>query len=216
MKIYLVGGGPPSFIPPLITYDNDDVQWVGIDRGVRYLFESGIVPNMAIGDFDSISTSELKEYEQMIQSVKIYKPEKDETDMELALKRTLQKNPSEIKIFGATGGRIDHLFANIHLLTLPLLRDLHISIELIDKQNIIFIKGPGSYQLPYLENKKYVSFIALSEMVTDLTLEGFKYPLKNRNISLSSTLCISNELILDYGTFSFSEGILMVVRSNDQ
>jgi len=216
MKIYLVGGGPPSFIPPLKTYESDDVQWIGIDRGVRYLFESGIVPNMAIGDFDSISEAELKEYEQMIPSVKVYKPEKDETDMELALKRALQKNPSEIKIFGATGGRIDHLFANIHLLTLPLLREQQISIELIDKQNIIFIKDPGSYLLPYIENKKYVSFIALSEKVTNLTLEGFKYPLKNRNISLSSTLCISNELILDNGTYSFSEGILMVVRSNDQ
>jgi thiamine pyrophosphokinase len=39
--------------------------------------------------------------------------------------------------------------------------------------------------------------------------------LKNRHISIGSTLCISNELISDYGTFSFSEGILIVIRSHD-
>jgi len=48
-----------------------------------------------------------------------------------------------------------------------------------------------------------------------LTLEGFKYPLSNCHISLGSTLCISNELLSSSGTFSISEGIVMVVRSSD-
>jgi thiamine pyrophosphokinase len=46
-------------------------------------------------------------------------------------------------------------------------------------------------------------------------LEGFKYPLKNRHIFFGSTLCISNELIYDFGTYSFTNGILLVIRSCD-
>jgi thiamine pyrophosphokinase len=64
-------------------------------------------------------------------------------------------------------------------------------------------------------DKKYVSFVPLTLNVKGLNLEGFKYPLKDRHITIGSTLCISNELIGDNGTFSFSEGILLVIRSND-
>ena len=48
-----------------------------------------------------------------------------------------------------------------------------------------------------------------------MSLEGFKYPLDGKGIRLGSTLCISNELISDIGTYSFTSGILMVIRSND-
>ena len=66
-----------------------------------------------------------------------------------------------------------------------------------------------------MSDKKYISFVPVSLNINGLTLEGFKYPLKDCHISIGSTLCISNELIRDYGTFSFSEGILIVVRSSD-
>lgn len=215
MKIYLVAGGPSQYIPNLKDFHQDDVIWIGIDRGVRYLLNEDIQPSIAIGDFDSILSTELELFRQVVPTLKIFKPEKDETDMELALRLALEKNPVEMKIFGATGGRLDHLFANIHLLSWILKENPELSVEVIDRQNIVFVRKPGTYHLPKIFDMKYVSFIPLSEEVKDLTLVGFKYPLKNRNILFSSTLCISNELILDYGTFSFSEGILMVVRSRD-
>ncbi|MEH7308113.1 thiamine diphosphokinase, partial [Neobacillus drentensis] len=72
-----------------------------------------------------------------------------------------------------------------------------------------------SYTIEKLDTKKYISFVPLTLNIRNLTLEGFKFPLYNRHISIGSTLCISNELISDYGTFSFSEGILIVIRSHD-
>ena len=48
-----------------------------------------------------------------------FKPEKDETDMEHALNWAIEQKPEKIRIFGATGGRIDHMFANIQLLINP-------------------------------------------------------------------------------------------------
>jgi thiamine pyrophosphokinase len=62
---------------------------------------------------------------------------------------------------------------------------------------------------------KYVSFIPISHEVHGITLEGFKYPLKNCHIHLGSTLCISNELINELGTFSFHDGIILMIRSRD-
>ncbi|MFP3490646.1 thiamine diphosphokinase, partial [Staphylococcus sp. SIMBA_130] len=47
------------------------------------------------------------------------------------------------------------------------------------------------------------------------TLVGYRYPLIERHISWGSSLCISNELVEENGSYSFSSGILLVVRSSD-
>ena len=123
--------------------------------------------------------------------------------------------PEKIRIFGATGGRLDHMFGNIQLLIQANKNKNDVEIEIIDRQNIIFLKSPGTYRLQKITDKKYISFIPISTEVKGLTLNGFKYPLTECHISLGSTLCISNELLIDNGTFSFSEGILMIIRSTD-
>ncbi len=215
MIINILAGGPENLLPDLTNYDEEDALWVGVDRGVFHLLKRNIYPLRAFGDFDSVTKEELTFIEEHVTEINRYKPEKDETDMELALNWALKQKATTIRLFGATGGRLDHLLANLHLLLNPLKQNNPTSVYLIDCKNIVFLKGPGQYSIEKMAAKKYVSFIPLTLDVFNLTLEGFKFPLKNRHISLGSTLCISNELISDYGTFSFSEGILIVIRSDD-
>ena len=215
MIINILGGGPEDLLPDLTEYLAKDVIWVGVDRGVYHLLKRNITPAIAFGDFDSVSSEELKFIEDNVTELKKYQPEKDETDMELALNWALNQHPSIIRIFGATGGRLDHLFANVHLLLNPFKEKNEVDVFLIDRSNIIFIKEAGSYTIEKMNTKKYISFVPLTLNIRNLTLKGFKFPLENRHISIGSTLCISNELISDYGTFSFSEGILIVIRSHD-
>ncbi len=215
MHINILAGGPEEFLPNLNDYTGENDLWVGVDRGVYTLLTHNIKPLIAFGDFDSVSNEELKFIEGQVEEMKRFMPEKDETDMELALNWAIEQSPEQIRIFGATGGRLDHLLANVQLLVKPFMEGKNVNIFLIDRQNILALKGPGSYTLEKRLDKKYISFVPLTLDVKGITLNGFKYPLKNRHISIGSTLCISNELISDYGTFSFSEGILLVIRSND-
>jgi thiamine pyrophosphokinase len=215
MIINIMAGGPEALLPNLNEYNGENAIWAGVDRGVHTLLKANITPNIAFGDFDSVTVEELTEIQKKVDEMKLYKPEKDETDLELALDWAIEQNPETIRIFGATGGRIDHLLANVQLLVNPLFEVKSTQILLIDRQNIIYIKGSGSYKIEKMPDKKYISFVPVSFNIKDLTLHGFKYPLNNRDISIGSTLCISNELISDYGTFSFSEGILLVIRSDD-
>jgi thiamine pyrophosphokinase len=215
MKINLVAGGPSNLIPDFRLYDGTDVIWVGIDRGVFYLLKAGFMPAAAFGDFDSVSEAEMAEIEKVVTDLKKFKPEKDETDMELALNWALEQEPESITIFGATGGRLDHLMANIQLLVKPLQQGSELHIEMIDAKNILFVKKPGSYTVSKLDEYKYISFLPITPAVSGMTLKNFKYPLNDCHIPMGSTLCISNELIRGHGTFSFSEGILLVVRSRD-
>jgi thiamine pyrophosphokinase len=215
VNINILAGGPVELLPNLNEYKQENEVWVGVDRGVFTLINMNITPQIAFGDFDSVTKQELMIIEENVENMKIYKPEKNETDMELALNWAIEQRPDLIRVFGASGGRLDHFLANVQLLVKPLMEDNNVKILLIDKQNIISLKGPGSYKIKMRSDKKYISFVPLTLSVKGLTLEGFKYPLKNRHISIGSTLCISNELVSDNGTFSFSEGILLVIRSND-
>ncbi|MBM7586789.1 thiamine pyrophosphokinase [Bacillus pakistanensis] len=215
MIIHILAGGPEKNIPSLRPYDQKDVSWVGVDHGVYRLVNQGIIPIAAFGDFDSVTKKEWEDIRGHVLEINQFKPEKDETDMELAFNWAVAQNPSTIRLFGATGGRLDHFMANVQLLLRK--ESLHpsLKIEIIDTNNIIHIASYGEYTVEKLNDKKFISFIPLTADVENLTLKGFKYPLTNRNIPLGSTLCISNELIQSQGTFSFTNGILMVIRSQD-
>ncbi|MCJ8006221.1 thiamine diphosphokinase [Lederbergia wuyishanensis] len=210
--IHIVAGGPLDMIPELTHYPRD-IVWIGVDRGVYYLLENGIKPDYSVGDFDSVSDEEWSFIEHNIQGFKKVLPEKDETDMELALMWAVQEEPEQIKIFGATGGRLDHFMANA--LMLSQFQNPNIKIEMIDKQNSLSLYYPGHYRVERDSEKKYISFIPLTKEIIDLSLTGFKYPLINRTVEFGSSLCISNELIKQSGNFSFKKGILLMIRSTD-
>ena len=215
MKINIVGGGPVEHLPNLHEYHHEDCLWVGVDRGVSVLLSEGLIPTHAFGDFDSVSKVEMVQIEQQINHLHRYQMEKDEPDMELALNWAIQQDPDKIQIFGGTGGRLDHFFANVQLLLQPKHFQSSVEISIIDVQNELFVKPAGTYKLEKNFDKKYVSFIPLSQSIKNLSLKDFKYPLTDCHIPLGSTLCISNELLNEYGTFSFTEGILLVIRSRD-
>ncbi|HLO12315.1 MAG TPA: thiamine diphosphokinase [Pseudoneobacillus sp.] len=215
MIINILAGGPIDHLPDLQEYISKESIWVGVDRGVYTLLSNNIRPAFAFGDFDSVSSTELQIVESEIMEVHKFVPEKDETDLELALLWALEQKPEEIRIFGGTGGRLDHFFANVQLLSRALSSGINCKVSIIDKKNILFLNEPGTYTLPKIDDKKYVSFLPFTSSIEKLTLKGFKYSLTDRNIFTGSTLCISNELISYYGTYSFLNGILIVIRSQD-
>ncbi|WP_273125633.1 thiamine diphosphokinase [Metabacillus sp. HB246100] len=212
-KIALVAGGPRENLVHLQEYQSEHIIWVGIDKGVNYINDEGLPLSYAFGDFDSISDRDKRELIDQLNTVKVYPQEKDKTDTELALEWALQQDVEEVYLFGATGGRMDHTLGNIQLLHKSI--DYKKTLQIIDKQNHITIYKPGTYTIMNDPDRKYISFLPLSMEVKGITLENFKYPLKNCHIHLSSTLCISNELIFEVGTFSFKEGILLMIRSRD-
>ncbi|MGE7215574.1 thiamine diphosphokinase [Priestia koreensis] len=213
MIINLLAGGPQELVPSLSDAKWTCDKWVGIDRGVFHLLNEGIRPVKAFGDFDSVSQEELYYIQQQLSELEVYPAEKDKTDLELALEWAMDQNPTCIRIFGGTGGRMDHGYATIQLLYRALLKG--IASEIVDQTNIISMHEAGRYTLQRKEDYQYVSFLPFSDTVENITLVDFKYPLTNQTIKWGSTLCVSNELLHETGTFSFTKGILMMIRSND-
>jgi len=213
MIIHILAGGPSEYCADFAQYENEEVVWAAVDRGVYRLLKKGITPAVAFGDYDSVTEEELVWMGQQTNELHIVPREKDQTDLEIAINWALGQKPVLIRIFGATGGRLDHGLANIQML----LKGLEVEIEMciVDNKNEITVKKMGTHIIEENKNFPYVSFVPVTEIVEGITLFGFKYPLTNKTIEWGSTLCISNELVKEKGTFSFTSGILMLIRSTD-
>src|SRR5699024_3395603 len=139
--------------------------------------------------------------------------EKDYTDLELALFEAFRFNPDKIYLFGTTGGRLDHTLINIQLF-------YHIAKKniigiMIDKNNHMRLTLPRRHTIHQDNMFSHISFIPYSRYVSGLTLRGIYYTIENIPIYLRYTLSISNNLLSNYSTFSYHEGILLVVKSRD-
>ncbi|WP_079529800.1 thiamine diphosphokinase [Halobacillus hunanensis] len=212
-KVAIVAGGPKEFVPNLSEYDEKGMLWIGADLGAEVILEQNVRLDIAVGDFDSVSSESLLRIKESAGKTDTYPNEKNETDLEIAILEALKYQPEHILLFGVTGGRLDHTMVNTQMLY-PLVTK-GIKGTIIDQQNQVELVREGMHTLKKISQYPYVSFLPVTLAIKGLSLEGFYYPLQEAQLSYGSTRCISNQLIEDRGTFSFTEGILLVIRSHD-
>ncbi|MDG5470245.1 thiamine diphosphokinase [Jeotgalibacillus sp. ET6] len=211
--IYLVGGGPIDH-QWLVSLKQEEARWIGVDRGTDKLIKAGASVERAFGDFDSVSKEEYERIVSFVPTIETAEPEKNETDLEMALKWALQQS-QPIRLIGVTGGRLDHFMGNLQLLVShPVLKHSH-PVEILDEQNRIAVYEKGEYEIRNDTAYRYLSFIPITQEVEKLTLTRVKYPLTDHNVKMGTTLTISNEFIAPSASISFQSGILMMIRSKD-
>lgn len=211
--IILVAGGPKNYIPDLKEFQLEypNAIWCGVDAGTKHLLDNGIVPKVAIGDFDSITEIEFERICSEVEITHRLPSEKNQTDLEAALDYICTETLEDIIILGATGGRFDHGFTNI-LITQRYSENRVVTIK--DKQNEMRLLQPGTYTFEK-NDLKYISFLPISEKVEMVTLSGMKYPLHKATLLREESLGVSNEINNSKGHISFTKGICLVVRSKD-
>ncbi|MEA5156975.1 thiamine diphosphokinase [Lactiplantibacillus plantarum] len=206
----LVGGPTANYPADLTTIPG---PWVGADRGALRLAKRGIQPVMVVGDFDSIDAAELQTVKDALVGAIVVKPDQDHTDTQLAIKSIFEQlQPDEVHLYGATGGRLDHLLANMWLVLDPVFRQWAPQIKLIDKQNSVRFFLPGDYQITKEADKRYLAFVPLMPM--HLTLPDEKYQL-DAAYNAYPISWASNEFSGNTGHFSFDAGVLAVIQSRD-
>ncbi|NQX71518.1 thiamine diphosphokinase [Paenibacillus alba] len=190
---------------------SDDIL-VGSDRGALYLIQHGYKPDIAMGDFDSVTKDELELIRASSHTFVDCDPIfKDLTDTEMAFNWALAQQPAHITLLGAIGTRFDHSLANVHLLRKGL--EQGISCAIVDANNqIIVIQQSTSIARG---NYTHISLLPLSMEVTGITLHGFQYPLHNATLQIGQSLGISNVLAASQGMIELETGLLLVIQSKD-
>ncbi|MGO2546205.1 thiamine diphosphokinase [Mammaliicoccus vitulinus] len=191
-------------------------EWIGVDRGTLELLNHQIMPIAAVGDFDSVTNEELHQIKKQIE-IDPVKKEKDDTDLALAVNLAVELGYAEIRIYGATGGRLDHFMGAVQILTKPEFLAEDIKISLIDSQNEVTVLKPGSHRISQVEGMKYVSFIPLNTNIR-IKLDEFKYELPYTTLEQGSTLTISNEFKEGYDQplVTVELGNILMIQSKDK
>ncbi|EIQ82705.1 thiamine diphosphokinase [Streptococcus canis] len=206
-KVALFAGGDLSYISRDFDY------FVGIDRGSLFLLENGLPLNMAVGDFDSVSQETFTDIKEKAELLIIAHPEKDDTDTELALKEVFARFPeAEVTIFGAFGGRMDHLLSNIFLPSDPDIAPFMSQIALRDQQNMLTYRPAGRHLIHQEEGMTYVAFMAEGE--ADLTITGAKFELTQDHF-FKKKIYSSNAFIHRPITVSLPSSYLIIIQSKD-
>ena len=186
---------------------------IAADAGLEVLRPLHISPNAVVGDLDTVDKKVLEEYQNQPDiEFEIHKPEKDETDTELALLTAARQGCEAVDILGALGGRMDHAIGNIQLMYQFFCQGMEVNIY--DARRLYLLGGHKVFHREEVYGK-YISFLPMTETVEGLTLRGFKYPLQRRTIGLGTSLCISNELKREEGILELERGVLLCVEAHD-
>ena len=225
----------PYFLKKNIeTAGRENIRLIAADRGLEFFLDYLILPDVVIGDFDSLSEDgknflemqnedipyggmlewKLQKGEGKVVEVVRLRPEKDDSDTQSAMNYAIQNGAKEIVILGVTGNRVDHLMANFGLLILAQKQDTEVALA--DRYNYMKLIPSGTILKKAEQFGKYVSFFPLGGDVTGLTLEGFKYPLDKYHLTTAdSGLTVSNEISEEYAKVTYESGTLLMIMSRD-
>ncbi|MFN5059735.1 MAG: thiamine diphosphokinase [Chloroflexota bacterium] len=212
MRILIVANAPvvpDRRMQQLATQAN---SIIAADGGALALQRAGIQPHILIGDLDSVSDIHVATLAGVGTEIRRFRRDKDETDLELALMAAVELGASHIDLCCVLGGRWDHTFATIALLTMPILRDIHVCIY-ADSQVLQIVRDSV-----YIEGhtEHLVSLLPLTPEVTGITTDGLQYPLENATLYFEHSRGVSNVIIQVPARVSISSGILLIVRHDSK
>lgn len=183
---------------------------IAADRGGLVLVNHKIIPQLALGDFDSVNKREFQKIQKYARKLYRFKVEKDQTDLEIAIDEAVELKPKEIRIYGASGTRLDHTLAAMQLL--EKYSEENILIRVIDKNNEIIL---ASKKYKTAKSKhKYLSLLPVTEKAI-VSLESFRYPVSHKHFLRGTTLGISNEIIGAEGKVTVHKGKILIIKSLD-
>ena len=197
--IYIVGAGE---LGPNELKIPDGAFIIAADGGLEHLQRAGIIPNLIVGDFDSLG------FRPEGKNVIFHQPEKNDTDTLLAVNQALSLGADTIVIYGGLGGRFDHSIAN--------LQTLH---YIKNRGTQGFLIGCGSIctvirdeEITFSEQLSgYVSVFSISEISSGVYIRGLKYPLTNHTLASEMPLGVSNEFAGKPSAVSVKSGALAVM-----
>lgn len=212
MKTVIAANGTLSETDGLLSRIQQADMVIAADGGAVHLHHMGIVPQIIIGDLDSIPKEILSFFKQKRVKILKHPVRKDQTDMELCMEYAIDHGCTELLIMGATSTRLDHTLANIFLLRR--LADQGIPATILDACNDIHIVvssltltgRPGDL----------ISVIPVSDRVKGLTLEGLEYPLTDQSLCMGSTMGISNVFRKDKAGISLTSGAVLVIKPKEE
>ncbi|MEG0779986.1 MAG: thiamine diphosphokinase [Oscillospiraceae bacterium] len=176
---------------------------IAADGGLLLCQAEGIVPDLLLGDFDSLP--EVPEFPHILR----VPVEKDDTDTMLAAKTGLEQGCTSFVLYGCTGGkRLDHTLANLQLLLFLLGEGAH--GLLYDDDFVYTAIQNETLTIPRSVDWGLLSAFCLTGTARGVTETGVQYPLKNATLTSDFPLGVSNHILAEEAQVTVADGALLV------
>lgn len=203
MRLIIFANGTLSR-PPDIRPDD---LIVAADGGLRHALALGIIPQVLIGDLDSVGAAELQIIEAANSEIRRYDRRKNFTDLELALHYAETQTADQVIIVAALGERWDQTLAN---LMLPAASSDRRIILADGNQEIHYLASGETLKLDGRAGD-IVSLIPLSAEAVGVTTEYLEYPLDDETLFFGSTRGVSNMMLGEHAAITLQRGRLACV-----
>lgn len=207
--VVFAGGDP---LDAAVAVPEHDLA-VAADSGVHEALARGVDVTVVVGDLDSVAPEALDEARRRGAIVEQHPPDKDATDLELALDAARARDARRIVVLGGGGGRLDHLLGNLLLLGSSRYADLDIGAHL-DGARLWVVRG-GSTATLCGRPGQLVSLLPLGGAAEGIRTSGLRFPLDDESLEPGTTRGISNELAAPEASVSLGAGTLLVVRLDE-
>ena len=175
---------------------------VAVDGGLKHLEGIGRKANMAVGDFDSLG------YVPRGMRVSRFSPEKDDSDMALALGQMKSRHYTDVYVYGGLGGRLDHTIANMQVFSQYSEKGLYV-VAVDDRSAVTFITGPDTLEVP-ARDAGTVSVMSMSDEARGVFERGLKWELDDFTLTNRTSRGLSNEFTGEAVMIGVEEGTLAV------
>jgi len=186
---------------------------IAADSGLDVARRLGVAPHLVVGDFDSADPASVAAAAADGTTLERHPVAKDATDLELALEAALRLGRSPVLVLGGAGwDRLDHLLANVLLVSSPRYAPLHLrwwvkGTEVVPVHDHLDIEGrPGDL----------VTLLAVSGPATGVTTSGLRWPLRAETLAPGSTRGVSNEMDASRATVSVVQGVVLTLHAGRQ
>ena len=175
---------------------------IAADAGYRVCQQAGIVPDLLLGDFDSMDQPDFP-------NIRRSPVEKDDTDTMLAVKTALEEGCDTVYIYGGTGGkRLDHTLANLQ--TLLFIRRRGARGYLYDDDFVWTAVENESLTIAKTLGWGLFSVFCLGDRAEGIDETGFQYPLADAVLTPEFPLGVSNHILEPTATITVRKGALAI------
>ncbi|CAB4897108.1 unannotated protein [freshwater metagenome] len=212
------GGPHPEVTAPSVFRASaavDAAFVVAADSGLHLALACGRMPDLVIGDMDSVDPPLLDQARQAGAEIRPFPADKDATDLELALEAVMACEAHEIRnltVIGSGSGRVDHLFGGLLLLAAERFANMRID-AFFDSTYVAIVRDSWEFSA---EPGQVLSVMALNGTACGIVSRGLRWTFGGEALEPGSTRGVSNEILDSVAHISVESGVVAVILNQER
>ena len=205
--VFAGGDAPPASVRDRLP---PDAVAIAADSGLEHAQALGRTVDVVVGDLDSVDRAALDRAMASGTAVESHPPDKDATDLELALDAAVARGATTVTVVGGYGGRVDHFLANVLLLG----HERYAAITLdawIGTAHVVVIRDDVTLSGAV---GSLCTLLAVGGPASGVTTHRLRYPLSDATLLPGSTWGVSNVLLEPTARVTVASGTLLSIQPN--